>query len=383
MTEKHHAKNHIGLVLSGGGARAAYQVGVLKAISTAIPRNYGLPFPIVCGTSAGAINSTALACYASCYHLGVKKLEWVWKNFTTDQVYKSDWVGATRHFMRTMLAGTQAEYAIPRAVSLFNNVPLRLLLTKLLDFKRIDQNLLNGYLRALSTTASSYSTGESVCFFQADKDIQTWHRSKRRGQKCMINVEHLMASSAIPMIFPSIEIQHEHFGDGSLHQLAPLSPPVHLGADKILIIGLAQSNKPSAHNIQHTNPPGVGGIVGHLLDTIFNEALNADLERLQRINKTLDYVPPENQQQLGLKKIETMLIRPSKSFNRIAHKHYHEMPYAIKTMLRSIGINARSESSIVSYLLFEKAYTRELIELGFHDGLAQLDSIKTFLEIDV
>ncbi len=376
-----HQTSSSALLLSGGGARAAYQVGILKAIASTLPRNHSIPFPIVCGTSAGAINSAALACYASCFHLGIKKLEWVWKNFATSHVYRSDAYSVLAHLGKGVLRNTQAEYANQNAISWFNNQPLRNLLNRLLNLQRIDQNIINGHLKALSINASSYTTGDSVCFFQADKHIPSWVRSHRRGEKALINVEHLMASAAIPLIFPAIGIQHDYYGDGSIHQLAPLSPPIHLGADKIFVIGMSQPRVSHFAQPKQAQAPGLSGITGHLLDTIFNEALNSDLERLNRVNKTLELLTPEQQKQSGLRPVHTFQINPSQNFNQIASKYYKDMPLAIRSLLKLFGIEANQESSILSYLLFEKRYCSELIDLGYKDGLAQLNDIMAFLDL--
>lgn len=381
MTDRIKARGHIALLLTGGGARAAYQVGVLKAIASNVSRNHGIPFPILSGTSAGAINSTALACYASCFHLGVKKLEWVWKNFSTEQVYKCDTISVMSHLAKGMMRNAQAEYATFTPMSWFNNQPLRLLLNELLDLHRIDQNILSGYLKAISINASSYTSGDSVCFFQAKKEIDEWHRARRRGQKTSINVEHLMASAAIPLVFPTVGFNHGYYGDGSIHQLAPLSPPIHLGAKKIFIIGMS---KPEGKIpcLPMDRVPSAGGIAGHLLDTIFNEALNSDLERLTRINDTIAMLEKGERKKVGLKPIKTLQINPSEDFNKIALKHYDSMPFAIRSLLKMVGINDKTESSIISYLLFEQSYCRELIELGYKDGMAQIDEIIDFLEIN-
>ena len=195
------------LVLTGGGARAAYQVGVLMAIAKFVPRNHGIPFPIICGTSAGAINATALACYSSCFHLGVKKLEWMWKNLNTGKIYHSDPIRVFGYIFRGFVAGFQADYANKTARSLLNSAPLRNLLNSVIDFKRIENNISRGYLSAVSITASSYTSGDSISFYQSQKNISPWYRAKRRGEPSQINSEHLMASAAIPLVFPSIKIR--------------------------------------------------------------------------------------------------------------------------------------------------------------------------------
>jgi NTE family protein len=241
--KRNYLESKNALVLTGGGARAAYQIGVLSAITKFIPRNHGIPFPILSGTSAGAINSTALACYASCFHLGVKKLEWAWKNFNISSIYHSDPFNVFSHVGKGMLASFQADYANKQPRSLLNNAPLRKLLTEIVDFKRIDNNIMRGYLSSVAVTASSYSSGDSISFYQSDGNTPNWLRARRRGEVSQLNTQHLMASAAIPMIFPSAKIKNQHFGDGSIHQLSPLSPAIHLGAKKIFVIGVEQPKK--------------------------------------------------------------------------------------------------------------------------------------------
>lgn len=368
-------------MLTGGGARAAYQVGVLSAISKFYPRHYPIPFPIICGTSAGAINSTALACYASCFQLGVKKLEWVWKNLRTERIYHSDAVRVFGHILRGVLASFQADYANRRPRSLLNNSPLRGLLNEVLDYQRIDTNILKGNLSALSITMSSYSSGDSISFYQSDASIPPWFRAKRRGIPSQITNDHLMASSAIPLVFPSVKIHSEHFGDGSIHQLSPLSPAIHLGGEKLFIIGVEQPKEILHARENNPHPPTSATIAGHLLDGIFSDTLQSDLERLQRVNQTLSLIPKEKRStHEGLKPIDTMVINPSHDFNAIAVDYYDRLPLAIRLLLRSFGITNDSESSIISYLLFDNAYCKELAKLGFEDAMAQEDNIRAFLQ---
>ena len=383
MTKKRNYKDsQNALVLTGGGARAAYQVGVLSAITKFVPRNHGIPFPILCGTSAGAINSTALGCYASCFHLGVKKLEWVWKNLDTSKIYHNNARGVFGHIAKGMFASFQADYANKTARSLLNSAPLRDLLNVVMDFKRIDENILRGYLSAISVTASSYSSGDSISFFQSSDIISPWRRAKRCGQPSQLNSEHLMASSAIPMVFPSIKIKNQHFGDGSVHQLSPLSPAIHLGAKRVFIIGVDQPKEPLHANENNPHPPTTSTIAGHLLDSIFADTMSSDLERMNRINNTLKLIPPKQREEVdGLKHIDSFIINPSHDFNAIAVNYYNELPLSVRLLLRGMGITNDSESSIVSYLLFEKNFCSELIKLGFEDAMEQENQIKHFLNL--
>ncbi|KKL02003.1 patatin-like phospholipase family protein [Rheinheimera mesophila] len=369
----------VALLLTGGGARAAYQVGVLKALAQHYPRNSKIPFEIICGTSAGAINATGLACYASCFHLGVKKIEWVWRNFHTHQVYYSDYLRLGWHLLRGFLSAFQADYANKRPVSLLDNKPLRLLLHNIVDLQRIDRNIQGGYLSSVSVTASSYNTGDSITFFQGN-DAKEWRRAKRCGQKTLLGIHHLLASAAIPLVFPSVRIHQHYYGDGSVNQLSPLSAPIHLGADKILIIGLEQ---PRAQDLTYAMPhhPGLATVAGHLLDTIFSDTLNADLERMHRINKTIDTLNA-HQIPTDLKKVDSFLINPSVNFNQIASQHFLQLPMAVRSLLRLTGITQHSESSLTSYLLFEKSYTKRLIEIGYQDAMQQMQQLLEFLRAE-
>ncbi|QLE84891.1 patatin-like phospholipase family protein [Shewanella sp. Scap07] len=368
------------LVLGGGGARAAYQVGVLKAIVQFYPRNHGIPFKIICGTSAGAINGTSIATHASCFHLGVRKLEWVWRNFTCHKVFKSSFPGILSHLGSMALMGLQDEKINTNPGSLFNNDPLRDLLNQLISFARIDRNIASGALAALSVDTSCYNSAKSITFFQGNQHIDEWHRARRGGQRAQLNTEHLLASSAIPLVFPSVKLNQGYFGDGSVHQLAPLSSPIHLGAEKIMVINLESLHKTQHQDLEHH--PKTATITGHLLDTIFSDTLNSDLERLSRVNSTLDLIDAEKRKTLPLKKIETLVIKPSEDLSQIATKYYQEMPLAVRTMLRPIGVNQQTDSSIASYLLFEQSYCSALINLGYQDAMCQIDEIKQFFDID-
>ncbi|WP_445426338.1 patatin-like phospholipase family protein [Alishewanella sp. HL-SH06] len=364
------------LMLTGGGARAAYQVGVLKAIASQYPRSSPLPFKIISGTSAGAINGAGLACYASCFHLGVKKIESVWRNFHTAQVYYSDYPRLIRHQIRNVYSAFQADYANKKPVSLLDNKPLKQLLNKILDLQRIDLNIMRGYLSSFSVTTSCYNTGDSISFFQSDT-AEEWRRAKRCGQRTLLDVHHLMASAAIPLLFPSVRIHQRYFGDGSVNQLAPLSSPIHLGADKILIIGVDDPRR-GAFRERSLHHPDLATVAGHLLDTVFTDTLNSDLERMQRINKTVELLKQHNIE-TELKPVQSYMINPSQNFNQLASEYFLCLPIAIRSLLRVTGIRQHSDSSLVSYLLFEQKYTRRLIELGFEDGMQQMDSIMQFL----
>ncbi|OHU88214.1 MULTISPECIES: patatin-like phospholipase family protein [Pseudoalteromonas] len=369
----------VALLLTGGGARAAYQVGVLKALALSMPRTAPLPFQIINGTSAGAINSAALACYASCMHLAVRKIEWVWKSFHSHMVYRSDFLGAFGYLIANAMRSFQSSHLNHPPASLLDNSPLRSLLSEVLDLSRIERNIHKQFIDAISITVSSYSTGRSVAYYQA-KDAETWQRAKREGVPGRISLDVLMASSAIPMVFPSVRVKHHYYGDGSIHQLSPLSPSIHLGAEKIFVIGVEQP-KIRAPLGYEPHFPGMSAIAGHLLDSVFSDTLQSDLERLQRVNRTIGLLPSRDKHK-ELKVIDTLVVNPTVNFRDIAEQYYDDMPLAIKVLLRTIGVKRHSSSSLTSYLLFEKSYTQHLIEIGYQDGMARLDEMRAFLELD-
>jgi NTE family protein len=367
-----------GLLLTGGGARAAYQVGALKAIAEFYPRNHGTPFRIITGTSAGAINCCAIACYASCFRLGVKKLEYIWNNFHANQVIECGVGELTLHLLESLAAKFKSPHVARHPVSLLNNQPLHALLDRAIDMKRIDLNIYRRHLDAISITASDYSNGDSISFFQGNEHIQEWQRARRSGRRTRLNSNHLLASSAIPLVFPCAQIGRDFYGDGSVHQLSPLSPAIHLGADKILVIGVEQPPQQIDSKVFQQTPSGAD-IAGHLLDTIFTDTLNADIERLTRINETLAATQPCLQASLEMKHIGLFRLSNNHDINALADKYFNDLPITIRALLRGIGVNKTSHSSITSYLMFEQNYTRELINLGYQDALKQEAEIRAFL----
>jgi NTE family protein len=365
-------------LLSGGGARAAYQVGVISAIAQWYPRNHAIPFSILCGTSAGAINATALGCYASCYRLGVKKLEYIWRNFHCDQVFYCRATQMSSRLLKMMTRGLRADYAVKQSFALLDNTPLRQLLNRHLPYPRIDRNIRRGRLNAVCVTASNYHNGNSISFYQGQHN--PWQRNRRLGQRTMIQTEHLLASSAIPMLLPPSLVGQDYYGDGSVHQLSPLSPAIHLGANSILSIHLDQHRSSDAPRAEMPAPSSAT-IAGHLLDTIFTDSINTDLERLERVNLSLSHIPPEKHPELKLRPIQTLSIRPTGSFDELAHQYFDTLPMPLRLLLRILGINQDTPSSITSYLMFEREYTRALIQQGIQDAMTQEKTLRQFLGI--
>lgn len=374
--ETHH---HSALVLSGGGARAAYQVGVLKAIADIVPETTRNPFGIISGTSAGAINAVALAAQADNFRNAVYNIEHVWRGFRAFHVYRSDPGGVLSTAMRWLMSLVIASKNRP--VSMLDNRPLAQLLEDLIPFEHIQEAIDNGYLRAISVTASGYSSGQSVAFFQGTPDISAWKRFQRVGMRTHLTLDHLLASAAIPAVFPAVRINREYFGDGAVRQMAPLSPALHLGAKKVLVVGV--SGNRSAPQIQKPlqDYPSLAQISGHLMNSIFLDSLEYDIERLVRINHVLGMIPDNARKkaQTTLKPIESLVISPSQCLDRIASKYLHILPMSIRVFLHGIGATRTSGSSILSYLLFEKPFCQELIRLGYHDAMEQREAIHNFM----
>lgn len=371
-----------GLILSGGGARAAYQVGVLKAISEIIPKDAHNPFHIICGTSAGAINAVALATHASRFRIGVLGLEAIWRNFHAEQIYRTDFRALSGRALRWLSALFLGGIGARRPVSLLDNDPLKQLVGRLLRFERIQHAIEAGDLHAVSITCSGYSTGESVSFFEGRHELKGWRRARRVGTPTKLKLEHLIASSAIPIVFPAVKINREYFGDGSVRQLAPISPALHLGADRVLVIGVSGNAEIHAR-IKGQGYPTVAQVAGHVLNSAFLDSLAGDVERLERINRTIGMIPEETREAAGLelRPIDVLKISPSQGLDEIAGRYAHELPRSIRFFLRGSDA-AKQGSTILSYLLFEPGFCRALIKLGYEDAMRLETQILHFLGYD-
>ncbi|MGE3161731.1 MAG: patatin-like phospholipase family protein [Burkholderiales bacterium] len=371
------ARPRAGLVLTGGGARAAYQVGVLKAVRDILGRPAHNPFPIVCGTSAGAINAAALAAYADDYSRAVGGLLEIWENMRCEHVYRTDFAGIARSGARWLRALMLLSRENP--VSLLDNAPLRELLANTLPFERIQPNIDAGALYAVSVTASGYTSGQSVSFFQGGSGLEGWERNQRIGAAVVLQPEFLLASAALPFLFPAVKLHREYFGDGSMRQIAPVSPALHLGADRVFIVGTGRQGLDQAR-VRSNLYPSLAQIAGHALNSIFLDSLAVDIERLERINRTVSVIPEETLREAGvsLRPVKVLFMTPSQPIERLAARFLHELPRAVRFVLRPTGALARSGSNLASYLLFESSFCRALIDLGYQDTLAREAEVKDF-----
>ena len=367
------------LILGGGGARAAYQVGVLKAIAELVPQGEENPFPIVCGTSAGSINTVALASNASNFHLGVERITQVWSNFELHHVFYADTKNLMKRITKWVWSNIGPGNWEKGPSSLLDNQPLRELLNEYISFEKIDASISNGDLYGYCLTACSYDTGESTSFYDGNNSIQDWQRTHREGIRKKMSIDHLMASSAIPVIFPSVELENEHFGDGSMRQMSPISPALHLGAEKILIIGLRKESKESKKAITPHTRPTLGQIAGYILDTLFLNSLQSDIERMERVNRTLQE-SKECKPDSKLNIVEHIVISPSDDIADIAMRHYKKLPKSFRIALKFLGLSKGNSRRFISYLMFTKTFCQELIELGYQDALAQKNELIEFLE---
>jgi NTE family protein len=381
------------LVLSGGGARAAYQVGVLRAL-VRIRRDSGAsranPFPIIVGTSAGAINAAALASHADHFDMAVAKLTDVWRHFRSEQVYRADSFGVVRTgaswLTMLTLGWALTRWRRTQAQSLLDNAPLAELLARLVHLPRLPTVMQQGHIKALAITASSYTSGNHVTFYDSLDPIKPWTRQNRVSVRGPITVDHLMASSAIPFIFPSTRLDFddgvEWFGDGSMRQTAPISPAVHLGAERVLIVGAGRMNEPASRSPAMAPTPNLAQIGGHALSSIFLDGLSTDIERLTRINHTLMSMTPAMRAASDLRPIQTLVIAPSQRLDAMAARHLHDLPKPVRALLRGVGVEGKGNdirgAAFASYLLFEASYTRSLIRLGEMDTLSRRHEVLAF-----
>ena len=375
-------KTRKGLVLPGAGARGAYQVGVLKAVASLLPVDAPNPFNVISGSSAGAINAAVLAGRAGNFDHAVRDMERVWANFRAEQVYRTDsWtmLKSSLHWLAALVLGG---LGVRNPRSLLDNTPLRELLQRDVHFDGIATAIEQGHLDAVAVTASGYSAARSVTFFQGRPGLKPWARVRRIGRAARLDIDHLMASAAVPFVFPPVQLGGEFFGDGSMRHRAPLSSAIHLGADRLLVIGVRDERPdPEPPASATPEPPTFAHLGGYMLDTLFMDGLYSDLERLSRINHILEQLGPNRLtgSLAELRPLHTLLITPKEDIRSVAARYAHELPRGVRLLLRGLGASSKSGMQLVSYLLFESGFTRALIEMGYRDALEMEDELRLFL----
>jgi NTE family protein len=383
--KKKHEPQITGLVLPGGGARSAYQAGVLKAIADILPGNAGNPFQVISGASSGALNAVLLASNAMQFREGVRRLNGIWENFHVDKVFRTDVWTAMKSGLRWGLTFGSAGLFKGQPRSVLDNSPLREMLESHIRFARIQQAIDIGVLRAVSVTASGYTSGMSVSFYQGIPGLVPWKRTRRLGRQEELTLDHLMASAAIPWLFPAVKLHDEYYGDGSMRQTAPLSPALHMGANRLLIIGV-RSPGPDPEPAQDAIVPypSFGQIAGYIFDNLFMDSLDADIERMRRINHTISETRDKRVEftDTALRQIEYLMISPSRDIREVVERYVGNFPLSVRILLMGLGALAKEGRPLMSYLMFDAPYCKELIDLGYQDAMAARDQILHLLGYD-
>ncbi len=370
------------LILPGAGARGAYQVGVLKGIATMLPKHAPNPFAVISGTSAGAINAAVLATQAARFSVAVAEMERVWSNFKAAQVYRTDnWtmLKTSLYWLSAIVLGGLGK---KNSRSLLDSSPLRELLTENIKFSLIERAINRGHLEALAITVSAYSSARSVTFFQGLEDLKPWARVRRIGRPAKITVEHLLASAAVPFVFSPVQIGGEFYGDGAMRHRAPLSSAIHLGAERMLVIGVRDEHPdPEPPEGAPVEMPNFALLAGYMLDTLFMDGLYADLEQATRVNVIMEQLEGKTLEGpvAGLRPISTLIIVPKEDIRQVAARHVDELPRAVRLLLGGSGAMDKGGLQLISYLLFESGFTRELIEMGLRDAMEMEEDLRAFL----
>jgi NTE family protein len=377
-----------GLVLTAGGARGAYQAGVLDRIGKLKRFSSGTsPFSIITGTSAGAINAAAIAAGSDEFNLVTRYLSHLWKTIKMEQIFRTDVVS----FMQS--AGKLVQdlsiggiLGGGRSQAMLDAAPLRVFLEKHLPLQRIQTHIDNGRLYAVAIIATNYDTGKSFAFLQGRPGHPSWHKSRRLAFGSTLRYDHIMASTAIPLVFQPVFLRtpfgDNYFGDGAVRIIAPLSPAIRLGADKLFAIGISQP--PDAGTEVKPHQPSIGAILGVLLNSIFLDHLESDLEHLDRINQIISSLssgsaPVGKETKEPLRPMKALGLFPTLDIRKIAIDHSDRIPSLVRYILDGLGHSMDDCGDLMSYIIFDAAYTRDLVALGYRDADARIDEIEAFL----
>ncbi|WP_166264606.1 patatin-like phospholipase family protein [Marinobacter caseinilyticus] len=369
-----------GVILTGGGARAAYQVGVLKAISDMYP-DWSHPFRVIVGTSAGAINAAALASGNAIFRHNVANLERLWSELTITQVYKGGAADIVRN-MTSIVSRMALGSDTGKSMALLNNKPLKKLLARELDFHAIRASISEGRISAVGVNACGYSTGQNICFFEGHERLHSWTVGQRAGSRITLGVEHILASSAIPTVFPPVQINREFFGDGVTRQMAHVSPALRLGAERVLVIGVSANRMSSPTRPMRPAMPTMGQVIAHVFNGMFLDTLDYDIDRLRLINQLIELVPPEKLEanNLDFKPVRLLEISPSQRIDEIAADYMDGMPTLVRKLAGATDRSYIAGASLGSYLLFDYRFCRALIKLGYEDAHDNARQIARFFD---
>lgn len=367
-----------GVILTGGGARAAYQVGVLRAIADMYP-DWQYPFNVIIGTSAGAINAMALAGNRGLFRHNIDHLEKVWSGLTMDQIYRA----GSFSLMRGLSSVARKIISRPAEsgpVSLLDNTPLRGMLAREINFDNIRETIREGHIDAVGLNACGYTTGQNICFFEGTDGLQGWSVGQRGGTRTTLTLDHIMASSAIPTLFPPVRINREYFGDGATRQMAHISPALRLGARKVLVVGVSANQQSAVKRPGQPGVPTMTQALGHVFNGIFLDTLDYDIDRSRMINRLLELIPPERLQEAGLdlNPVDILEISPSEPIDEIAMKYLDGLPLILRRLAGASDVDSDANASLASFLLFDPRFCRDLIHLGYRDGQSHARQIERF-----
>jgi NTE family protein len=381
-------ENAVGLVMTGGGARGAYQVGVLKRVGELKRAQAGNPFPIIGGASAGAINGSALATGCQDFALATRALAEFWANLEPSDIFHCNVLSQVNNSLTWMLdLSFGGILGGGHARSLLDATPLRYFLNKHLECDRIQENIKRGHLYALAISATNYSSGESYLFIQGMKGHPTWKRIRLVTVATKITVDHVCASCAIPLVFQPVKLAipprgSAFFGDGCVRLQQPLSPVIRLGAERVFAIGVRCGKKVRREETANGRNPSLAQVLGVVFDVMFLDHLDTDIEHLERLNRLLRHDQihqPEAEGAEKMRPLTTFIITPSVHLSDVAEQHQKDMPSLIHYFVSSLGRDTASCADLMSYLLFTPKFTRELIELGYRDASERIDEIEDFL----